>query len=422
MTAAALQFFLSAVVIVVAGTFLTRFADAIADLTKLGKLMVGSIFLAGATSLPELTVDVSAARMGLADVAVGDLLGSSLFNLLILGILDLSHRSRGRLLSRVSAAHALSATMSIALTALVGVWIVMAFDFTIVGVGIGSVTVLIAYVLGFRLVYYDQQMAAKQTGGQAEPVLVPAGRLTLRQAVAGYVVAAAVIFIAGPFLANAAGRLAELTGLGDTFVGTTLVALSTSLPELATTLTALRGGAFDLALGNIFGSNCFNMMLVVPVDMAYPGALLGAAAKTHMITCLATILVTSVAVLGQLYRIEQRLRFVEPDALLVILLVLASLLAVYYIGPQEAAAVPDDSRPTAESVRVPEEREATPWYWKKGNEDAIALSDGRAGRSCRSDVRSAGASVAALPLNSRDASPRARLPRRLSVQAPHRTG
>ena len=112
---------LAATVVVFAGNALTRCADAIAELTKLGRLLVGSIFLAAATSLPELTVDISAVRMGLPDLAVGDLLGSSLFNLLILAVADLMNSSRGRMLSRESAAHALSAVMSIALTAMAAI-------------------------------------------------------------------------------------------------------------------------------------------------------------------------------------------------------------------------------------------------------------------------------------------------------------
>ena len=67
-----LQFVVSAAVIVIAGTYLTRYADAIADLTGLGRLLVGSILLAGATFLPELSVDLSAVRLGEVDMAVGD--------------------------------------------------------------------------------------------------------------------------------------------------------------------------------------------------------------------------------------------------------------------------------------------------------------------------------------------------------------
>jgi cation:H+ antiporter len=120
-TIAILTFLGSAAVIVVAGTFLSKFADAIADLTGFGRLLIGSVLLAGATSLPELTVDISAVRLGAVDLAVGDLLGSSLMNLLILALLDLTYHSRGKMLSRQAAAHALSGTLAAALTALVGV-------------------------------------------------------------------------------------------------------------------------------------------------------------------------------------------------------------------------------------------------------------------------------------------------------------
>jgi cation:H+ antiporter len=332
MGSAILQFMLAAAVIVVAGTVLTRCADAIAELSGLGRLLVGSLFLAGATSLPELMVDLSAVRLGLPDLAVGDLMGSSLFNLLILALFDLLHRAPGRMLSRAAAAHALSATMGMALTALATLGILTGPrlpHLTLYGVGVGSLILLVAYVGGVRLVFYDQRFVAQQQGEQSQDVLVPASHLTLPIAITGYVVAAVAIVVAAPFLARAADRLAELSGLGGTFVGTTLVALSTSLPELVATAAAVRMGAFDLALGNIFGSNAFNMVLLVPLDAVYPGALLAAVSPTHALTGVSTILVTAVAVMGQLYHVEKRRFFLEPDAVLVIGLVLGTLLLLY---------------------------------------------------------------------------------------------
>jgi len=84
MTQIMLEFTLSALAIVIAGSLLTRFSARIAEITGLGKVFVGSLLLAGATSLPELMVDIQSIRMNLPDLAVGDLLGSSLFYLLIL--------------------------------------------------------------------------------------------------------------------------------------------------------------------------------------------------------------------------------------------------------------------------------------------------------------------------------------------------
>jgi len=326
------QFTVAAGVIVFAGTFLTRYGDAIGERTGMGRSLAGMLLLATATSLPELSVDCNLAKNGAADIALGDLLGSSLFNLLILAILDLMHRSPQKMFSRMTAAHALSATMSVTLTVVCLLAITSRFTGTWLGVGPGPVLLVGVYLLGLRLVFYDQRFAASQSPvatvtGIDHQSLPPLGRSVL-----GFLVAAAVIFIAAPRLALAAEGLADASGLGGTFVGTSLVALSTSLPELVTSLAAVRSGAFDLAVGNIFGSNSFNMLILLPVDYFYEGSLLGSASLAHVTTAGCVILVTSVAISGLLYRAEKRYFLLEPDALLVIVLVLASLGAVYALG------------------------------------------------------------------------------------------
>lgn len=334
MAITALQFVISALAIVVAGAALTRFADRIAEATKLGRRLVGSILLAGATSLPELTVDIKAVRLGAPDLAVGDLVGSSLFNLLILALIDLSRHSRGQMFSRTAAAHALSGAASIALTAIAAISILASRQWsgpTFGGVGLGGIAILIAYAFAARLIFYDQQISAQQSEGRGAKTLARARRTTFPKAIAGFVASAAGIVIAGPFMAESAEKLATLSGLGSTFIGSTLVAFCTSLPELVATITAVRIGAFDLAIGNIYGSNAFNMVLLLPLDLFFPGSLLAAVSPTHAVTCLATILITSVALMGQLYQVESRIRFLEPDAWLVIALVIGSLGMVYLL-------------------------------------------------------------------------------------------
>lgn len=334
MIAASGQFLVCAAVIVIAGTFLARFADAIAELTKLGRLVVGSVLLAGATSLPEITVDVSAIRMDMPDLAVGDLLGSSLMNLLILAMLDLSHHSRGKMLSKQAAAHALSGSLSAALTALAGLGLLTGkalADYAILNVSPVSILIAIAYAFGVRLIYLDQRIAAQERREELRNESPLPAEMTLRKALLGFGLCAAAILIAGPFLASAAGKLAEETGLGKTFVGTTLVALSTSLPELVSSMAALRMGALDLAIGNVFGSNAFNMILLIPLDLLHAQPLFAVVSHEHVVTCMATILATLVAIMGQLYRAESRLRFIEPDAWLVIAIVVGALTLLYYL-------------------------------------------------------------------------------------------
>ena len=183
MTSAVLQFLICAAVIVVAGTFLAKFADTIAEVTKLGRLLVGSVLLAGATSLPELTVDISAVRMNMPDLAVGDLIGSCLANLLILAILDLTTYSRGKMLSKQAAAHALSGSLSVALVAMVGIGLFTgkAFaEWAVFGISPVSILIAIAYAFGVRLVYLDQRMALQDIHEHAQGQTEDTQPMTLR--------------------------------------------------------------------------------------------------------------------------------------------------------------------------------------------------------------------------------------------------
>jgi cation:H+ antiporter len=327
------QFLGSAAVIVAAAIALTRFSDVIAHRTKLGGLLVGSILLAAATSLPELSIDISAVRLGAPDLAAGDLIGSSLFNLLILAGLDLTPYSRHQMLSRASAAHAIAATASIALTAVVAAFILAGSilpPVTFAGIGAGSFALVIAYIACVRLIYYGEKFATQKTNDSPKEPGV-ARQLGLRTAIIGYGVSAAVIIAVAPFLASAADDLAERSGLGGTFFGTTFVALCTSLPEAVTTLTAVKMKAFDMAIGNVFGSNCFNMVLFVPLDFFHDGSLLAAVSPTHIFTALCVIVVTATVALGHLARAEKQ-PFVEPNAPFVIALILGSLAGVYLLG------------------------------------------------------------------------------------------
>ena len=340
-------FFGLAAVVATAGTILARAADRIAAVTGLGRLLVGSILLAAATSLPELSVDVAAVRGGMADLAAGDLLGSSLMNLLVLAGVDLAQRSGRRMLSREAASHALSATLSIALTGLAALAVLTAGrlpGFTPLGISGWSWAILAAWLLGGRMMFIDQRISvraaaeaeAKAAAEGAEP---PAEQESGRPRLAAvllpglvFAAAAVTLLVAGPRLAATADRLAAATGLGRTFVGTTLVAVTTSLPELVASIAAVRLGAFDLAIGNTFGSNAFNMVLFVPLDACHEGSLFAAVSPAHAVTAVAVIVATAVAVLGQLYHEERRIPVFEPDAVLVLLVVLGALLMVYRLS------------------------------------------------------------------------------------------
>ncbi len=352
-------FALLALVIVVAGIALTRFADRIADATSMGHSLAGLLLLAAATSLPEFSVGWAAVRIDSADLAFGELLGSCLWNLLLLAALDLAIRSPARMFSSESAAQALIATVGILLAAIAMAGLALDYPAVMLRASPFSWAILIGYFLCIRLVYRDhvsvndsspetssgdQQKVVhvrstglqkvvhvRSTGLQEVLHVRSTGRAALVKAVVGYLVCAAVIFLAAPKLAEAADRLADETGLGKTFLGATLVALVTSLPEAVTTLEAIRLGRNAMAVANIFGSNAFNLTILAAIDFATPHSLFFLAGDVHLVAATAVILVTAVTLLGILYRAEKQYWLIEPDALLVILLVFGSLTLIYHL-------------------------------------------------------------------------------------------
>ncbi len=326
-----LEFIIAGIFVIGSGVTLTRASDRIAEISGLGRLLAGSLLLAGATSLPEFFVDLSAIRKGMPDLAVGDLFGSSLMNLMILGCADLIHRNPRKMFSRAGAQHALSAAIAINVTTLAAISIFIGSpwaDYAVGDIGIGPIAIGVVYVLGLRIVYRDQRISS-QTDTELSR---PNEGYSLMRALVIYGLSALVIFLASPFMAGNAGKIADMTGLGRTFIGSTLVAFSTSLPEVVSTVAAVRMGAFDLAVGNIFGSNTFNMFLFVPLDFFHSGSLMGAVSKNHVLTALGVIMTTSVAVMGQLYHEERRKTLIEPDAVAVIGLVLGSFFTLYWLG------------------------------------------------------------------------------------------
>jgi cation:H+ antiporter len=308
--------------VVWAGSALARAADAIAAHTGIGRLWVGSVLLAASTSLPELSVDVIAVRMGAADLAVGDLFGSSLANMLVLAGLDLAF-PRKRLLRQAAFDHALLASLAISLNAGAALFVLMRLEATVLGVSPGSVALALAYLLGSRAVFQQGRSAAPDSRAAA-----PA--LGLRAAVLRFGLAAAVVLAAAPVFTASARGIAALSGLGETFVGTWLVGLTTSLPELVSSIAAIRLGAFDLAVGNLFGSNAFNMLLFVALDLAEPGAAIFArVAPAHVLSALFAVILTSLGLAAIVYRAERRLPLIDLDSRLMIAAYALAMLALY---------------------------------------------------------------------------------------------
>jgi cation:H+ antiporter len=313
-------FVVAGAVVVAAGTALARYGDAIAQRTRAGRLWIGAVLLAGATSLPELGTDLSAVRTGALDLALGDLFGSSMANMLILALVDLLPPRR-EVLRRATLDHALSACLAIGLSAVAAAALLAPSGRLVAGVSIESLVLFGSYLLGARAVYRHamRDFGPAAPARQAEPGAATEGAPSLRRALVGFGVAALVTLAAAPVFAHAAKDLAEVTGLGTTFVGTWLVGLATSLPELVASLAAVRIGAYDLAVGNLLGSNAFNVSILLWVDLAHPGASIFVdASPTHVLSLVAGIVLMALGLAAIVYRAKKRFAMLEPDSALIV--------------------------------------------------------------------------------------------------------
>lgn len=327
-----LFFVVSAGAIVSAGTRLSHYGDQIAELTGLGRLWIGVVLMAAATSLPEVLTTVSAGWIDAPDLAAGNLFGAGMSNMLTLGLIDLLYRQK-RVWQQAALGHTLTATLAMVLTGLAAFFVLLRIEVVQSGVGIESVILLILYVLGMRLVFRQEDMARRQLehkvvveGMDEGHVIDGSRRDEIRRAVRGFSMGALVLLIAAPLLAWSAERIAEESGITATFIGTSLVAITTSLPELVVSISAVRLGAFDLAVGNLFGSNAFNMAAFFFADLAYRGGgLLNTVSSTHALTALWVIIMMNIGLMGIIYRAERRFMLIEPDSLLIIVVYILGL-------------------------------------------------------------------------------------------------
>lgn len=257
-----------------AGTKLARFADAIAERANIGREFLGILLLGGVTSLPELAVATTATLQGTPQLSVTDVLGSAAINLVVLAVADaISGRAAltsvpGSPVLMVQGVLGMMLLAIVATPALTG-------DVLVLGIGAWSWVMLAAYVFAVRLMASSNSARAwraeehPQTPGDA--AVHSEARIELRVLIMKTTLVSAVILIAGFLLAQTGENLARQTGLGTSFFGAIFLALATSLPEWSTVIAATRLRRYELAISDVFGTNLFNIMIVVYVDALHDG-------------------------------------------------------------------------------------------------------------------------------------------------------
>ncbi len=326
-----LQFAFCVLLIGAAGSRLSRYGDVIAEKTGLSGTWIGVVMLATVTSLPELATGISAVSFAdMPDLAVGDVLGSCVFNLFIIFILDFLHRKES-VYTRASQGHILSAGFGIMMLGFAGFSLLVSSQGHVVRighVGLYSPLILVLYVLAMRTVFRYEHDKKKKSAEQVAEVY---RHLSFRRAVVGYSLAAAVVVGVGTWLPFVGQQIAHLMGWETTFVGTLFVAFATSVPEVVVTLAALRIGALDMAIGNVLGSNLFNVAILAVDDIFYlPGPLFDQVSSIHSVSAVSAIMMSGIAIVGLLYRPTTSLfRKVGWISLLLFLIYLLNSYVIY---------------------------------------------------------------------------------------------
>lgn len=323
----------AAALVWLSGARMAGYADAIAERAGLGEAVVGLLLLAGVTSLPEIATSLTAAAVGDPPLAVNNLLGSVAMQVAVLAVADAVY-GRHALTSVVpdpvvmlQGALNISLLSAVAIAALVD-------DVGLFGAGAWTWGLLAASMYAFyKLV---------EAGGR-EPWIANVGEdfqkgvpdrnmskstnlmLGLKTALA-----ALVILSAGSIVALSGGAIAEQSGLGSSFVGYALVAISTSLPEASTVFAALKRGLYTMAISDILGTNILNVALIAFVDLvAAGGPVLDGRQPFAAIAAMLGVLVTGLFVMGLAERRDRAFLRMGVDSILVLMVYAGGLILLY---------------------------------------------------------------------------------------------
>ena len=328
-----LVFVIGALVVVRAGIEVAARGEELARRFGISELLVGAILIAFVTSLPEIVTNASAALTNAPELAVGTVFGSSMANMAILAVLDLAHR--GRVLMSVELGQARLAAVAMLLTAIAVLGIVNPSEVELGWVGIYPMVIAGIYLLTLRWFRRAPLPAASTT--QSGPAAV-AWRVRVQgtaRPVIRFVLGALALFVAAPLVVRAAEHIADDTGISTGFFGVAFLALATSLPELFTSLAALRLGAYDLAVGNLLGSNAFNIVSLLVADLFFTsGPIMNAVGSVDVVAGLVAIALMSVALAAIVVDPEeQRTGLLDPGPILLLVAYAAGLALAWAAAP-----------------------------------------------------------------------------------------
>jgi len=305
-TVLGLAFAACAVVIAFFGSKMAGYADIIADRTGFGEALIGSVMLGAGTSMPGIVTSITTAASGAADLSVSNAMGGIVAQTMFLALADIFYKRVNLEHAGVSAVNLGQATVLIVLIALpVMAW--AAPPFAIWGVNPLSPVLIAVYLIGLHnahRIHQEPMWLPKQTDDTQEDVADEDDKsqsLAMLFVLFGGLVA--IVGLAGYAVGEIGIALSDRLGLSGALVGSLATATVTSLPELVTTIAAVRRRAPQLAIGGIVSGNMFDSLFVAASDFAYrEGSIYHAISDATLFWMGLVIVMTAVLLLGMLRR------------------------------------------------------------------------------------------------------------------------
>jgi cation:H+ antiporter len=316
-----LKFACCAAVILLAGSKLSLNAEQIAEKSGLSKGFAGLVLLAVVSSLSQLVTCLSALVVhDLHDMAVSALMGSCMFNMMLIGLLDLFSKERP-VSHMVHDSHILSAGFGIILIGLASVDILYGKHLPTITIFHSMDPITLAfvplYLIAMRLICVFERSKKRES----EPTEAHAGNQSWLKLISIFMVCTACIIAASYYLPALAEGIADLTGWGQGFIGTTFIAIATCLPELSVSFSSAKRGAFDMAVASLLGANLCYMVVLAISDFCYlKEPLLRHVSETDALAALCAMISMGIVVIALTYRSEKKFLFIAGDAVALILI------------------------------------------------------------------------------------------------------
>ena len=310
-------------IIFMAANLLTKYADILAEKLNLSRSWVGLVLLAVITSLPELSNSLSATVfVGKPDLGVGNLLGACLMNLLLIAFMDYLHKNKP-VFNKLDSGHILSAGFAILLLTLVCLGI---FFSSTMNARLITLAIFLVYLIGQRQIFIFEK-------GKILGIEKIYTKESIPSALINFIFFASLVVAAGIWLSTLGNSLTIQTGLGTTFVGSIILSLITTLPELTVSFSAMRLGAPDMAVSNLLGSVLFNVVLISVIDpFSRQAPLLSAISNLNILTALASIICLCIVTVGIIKHSKNKLfAGFSWNSVLIILTVLYSWYLLFMI-------------------------------------------------------------------------------------------